>query len=203
MWLFHVAALCLQLPQLALSKLLMFCGLVSGMLTSARIAPCARRRPDLRKTSSVLGVNVAMFQCNPKIKGEKMTFGWVDKEYLDQSIANIEEGSTDHLILDIREPHELDYGTIPYSMNVPASELETALDLSPKDWEMRYGFPKPKPDDEIIVYGEPRPGSQYDPEIQQRLISIASMLANEYGYKLVQRYSQSFFNYFNDPNMIY
>eukprot|EP00975_Prorocentrum_lima_P040247 8452049-Prorocentrum_lima.AAC.1 len=53
--------------------------------------PANCRRPDLRKTSSVLGVNVAMFQCNPKIKGEKMTFGWVDKEYLDQSIANIEE----------------------------------------------------------------------------------------------------------------
>eukprot|EP00468_Gymnochlora_sp_CCMP2014_P010431 CAMPEP_0167761584 /NCGR_PEP_ID=MMETSP0110_2-20121227/12257_1 /TAXON_ID=629695 /ORGANISM="Gymnochlora sp., Strain CCMP2014" /LENGTH=208 /DNA_ID=CAMNT_0007648291 /DNA_START=25 /DNA_END=651 /DNA_ORIENTATION=- len=141
----------------------------------------------------------------PKRKGEKnVVFGFVDRNYLDEILARIEEGSPNHLVLDIREPAEQEEaGVLPYAVCVPASELETALDLSAKDWQIRYGFPKPKPDDEIVVYGENHPDSEYDPTHEQRTINVCTMLAKEYGFKLVQRYSQKFFDYFNDPFLSY
>eukprot|EP00954_Amorphochlora_amoebiformis_P021856 1349135-Amorphochlora_amoeboformis.AAC.1 len=95
------------------------------------------------------------FRSSPKELGEKIAFGMVDRDYLDDTLAKIESGqfyiyeksktppsqfksclvlgSSEHLVLDIRETHETSDGSrIPYSMCVPASELESALDLSPK-----------------------------------------------------------------------
>ncbi|GAB5353618.1 hypothetical protein AAMO2058_000050600 [Amorphochlora amoebiformis] len=178
---------------------------LKGLIThSVRVQPRFRSvmpvsrpcRLVVRSTQNFL----PYFRSSPKELGEKIAFGMVDRDYLDDTLAKIESGSSEHLVLDIRETHETSDGSrIPYSMCVPASELESALDLSPKDWQKRYGFRKPRPDDEIIVYGEPKPDTEYDPEFQQRTITVCNMLAKEYGFKLVQRYSQSFFEYFNDP----
>lgn len=58
----------------------------------------------------------------------------------------------DYVLLDIREKNELVYGVIPTSKNLSLSEFETALNLSNKDFEKRYGFKKFTKEDKLIIY---------------------------------------------------
>ena len=55
-------------------------------------------------------------------------------------------------MIDVREPDEVIQGSIPSSVNLPLSILSGALHLAPDVFEKRYGFEKPKKDQEIIFY---------------------------------------------------
>jgi rhodanese-related sulfurtransferase len=66
-----------------------------------------------------------------------------------QSLIKMGEG---YVLIDVREKSELAYGTIPSAKNVPCSELESAEKLSQKDFKKKYGFPKFKHEDNIIIY---------------------------------------------------
>ena len=55
-------------------------------------------------------------------------------------------------LVDVREPSELMYGTIPGSINIPQREIPVAFGLRPGEWQRKYGVPKPGPDSEIIFY---------------------------------------------------
>jgi len=147
-------------------------------------------------------IDVSKFMKEKGPKQSNMAYGRVDHSFLDWCTRMIEKGSMAHHILDIREEDELEYGRIPYAQNVPESELEAALDLTPKDWEARYGYPKPKQGHVVVVYGEPPTGSEYCPLVQQRLMRVCNMLASEYGYKYVQQYAVSFYKFMINPYIL-
>jgi len=75
------------------------------------------------------------------------------KEYLYQDIkklAQIKPG--DKVVVDVREPHELQSGKIPNAVNIPYKSSPEALSLSAADFEDKFGFPKPDLSKEVIFY---------------------------------------------------
>jgi rhodanese-related sulfurtransferase len=55
-------------------------------------------------------------------------------------------------LIDVREPDEVIQGSIPSSVNLPLSEISTALGMNEDAFKAKYGWDKPKRDQEIIFY---------------------------------------------------
>lgn len=55
-------------------------------------------------------------------------------------------------MIDVREPDEVIQGSIPSSVNIPLSVLPGSLYMKGEDFEKKFGFKKPKRDQEIIFY---------------------------------------------------
>ncbi|KAF7789862.1 hypothetical protein EIP86_000810 [Pleurotus ostreatoroseus] len=60
--------------------------------------------------------------------------------------------SQDAYLIDVREKDEVMQGAIPSAVNVPLTVLSGAFGLRDADFDRIYGFPKPKPEQEIIFY---------------------------------------------------
>ncbi|PHZ11400.1 Rhodanese-like protein [Rhizopus microsporus ATCC 52813] len=58
----------------------------------------------------------------------------------------------DYILLDVREPKEVEAGYIPTAKNVPLTQFTYAWSLSDKDFEDQYGFKKPNKDKRLITY---------------------------------------------------
>ncbi|CAO3702100.1 unnamed protein product [Rhizopus stolonifer] len=58
----------------------------------------------------------------------------------------------DYVLLDVREPREVEAGHIPTAKNVPLKQFHFAWDLSEKDFEDNYGFEKPRRNERLITY---------------------------------------------------
>ncbi|KAJ3552431.1 hypothetical protein NM688_g4155 [Phlebia brevispora] len=58
----------------------------------------------------------------------------------------------DAYLIDVREKDEVMQGSIPSAVNLPLSELSHSFSLKDAEFERTYGFPKPKPDQELIFY---------------------------------------------------
>jgi len=55
------------------------------------------------------------------------------------------------IIIDVREPDELvNEGVIPGATNIPMGQVESALRMSPAEFEATYGRPQPQREDPII-----------------------------------------------------
>ena len=55
------------------------------------------------------------------------------------------------IIIDVREPDELvNEGVIPGATNIPMGQVETALRMSPTEFEATYGRPQPQREDPVI-----------------------------------------------------
>lgn len=52
----------------------------------------------------------------------------------------------------MREPDEVIQGSIPSAVNLPLSEISASLKLNEVKFEQKYGFKKPKEDQEIVFY---------------------------------------------------
>jgi rhodanese-related sulfurtransferase len=74
----------------------------------------------------------------------------IDKETLKKRL----EVADSHplTLIDVREPHELIYGAIPRSINIPQREIPVAFGLRPGEWQRKYGVAKPGPESEIVFY---------------------------------------------------
>ncbi|EIE90929.1 hypothetical protein RO3G_15640 [Rhizopus delemar RA 99-880] len=96
----------------------------------------------------------------------------------------IKSDTQDYVLLDVREPKELEGGFIPTAKNVPLKQFHFAWDLSEKDFEENYGFEKPRKDEKMVTYC---------------LKGIRSTSAADYlskrGYKNVENYFGSFDDY--------
>lgn len=57
-----------------------------------------------------------------------------------------------YVLIDVRNPEELQHGMIPTARNIPLQEIEHAFDLSDEEFNSKYSFVKPKKDDNIIFY---------------------------------------------------
>lgn len=58
----------------------------------------------------------------------------------------------DAYLIDVREPGEVELGSIPSSVNLPLSVLPGALHLKPEEFREKYGFEMPSKDQEITFY---------------------------------------------------
>ena len=58
----------------------------------------------------------------------------------------------DKYLIDVREPDEVLQGSIPSSVNLPLSTLPNSLHLDPATFKQRFGFTKPRPNQELIFY---------------------------------------------------
>ena len=56
------------------------------------------------------------------------------------------------LLIDVREPDEVMYGSIPSSVNLPLSQLEKAMKLEDGRFQKQFAFAKPSKSQDIIVY---------------------------------------------------
>ena len=55
-------------------------------------------------------------------------------------------------IVDVREPAEVLQGSIPSSVNLPLSVLADALHLGREPFRQKFGFEKPRLDQELVFY---------------------------------------------------
>ncbi|XP_048476806.1 thiosulfate:glutathione sulfurtransferase-like isoform X1 [Rhincodon typus] len=55
-------------------------------------------------------------------------------------------------IIDVRNPEELEKGTIQGSVNIPVNNVKEALSLDPKSFESRFGRQKPRLDAPVIFH---------------------------------------------------
>ncbi|PJF17239.1 hypothetical protein PSACC_02953 [Paramicrosporidium saccamoebae] len=69
----------------------------------------------------------------------------VDKEGVKKAV---ETGNP--VIIDVRNPAELQGGTIPTSHNIPLPALSSALNLASEEFSQRYGFSKPASGSSLI-----------------------------------------------------
>lgn len=55
-------------------------------------------------------------------------------------------------MIDVREPDEVLQGSIPSAVNLPLSVLANSFFLSETAFKSRFGWEKPKPEQEIVFY---------------------------------------------------
>ncbi|KAI0082230.1 Rhodanese-like protein [Panus rudis PR-1116 ss-1] len=63
-----------------------------------------------------------------------------------------EQPSPNAYIVDVREPDEVLQGAIPSSVNIPLSVLGNALYMHHDEFKKKFGFEKPRLDQEVIFY---------------------------------------------------
>lgn len=63
-----------------------------------------------------------------------------------------EKRSKDQVIIDVREPYEVELGKIPGSINIPLKSAPDALAMPADAFEAKFGFKKPDPEKEVIFY---------------------------------------------------
>lgn len=55
-------------------------------------------------------------------------------------------------MIDVREPDEVIQGSIPSSVNIPLSVLPGSLWMKAEEFDKKFGFKKPRQDQDIIFY---------------------------------------------------
>ncbi|KAI0343898.1 Rhodanese-like protein [Trametopsis cervina] len=63
-----------------------------------------------------------------------------------------EQPSPDAYLIDVREPDEVVQGSIPSSVNLPLSVLANSITLSAETFKQKFGWEKPRRDQEIVFY---------------------------------------------------
>ncbi|KAL1682026.1 Rhodanese-like protein [Schizophyllum commune] len=70
----------------------------------------------------------------------------------DELLPKTTSPSLDAYLIDVREPNETEQGMIPSAVNLPLSELPNSLHLGSTDFKAKYGYEKPRKDQEITFY---------------------------------------------------
>ncbi|XP_059998229.1 thiosulfate:glutathione sulfurtransferase isoform X1 [Lagenorhynchus albirostris] len=89
-------------------------------------------------------------------------------------------------LIDVRSREEAAAGTVPGALNIPVSELETALKMEPAAFKALYSTEKPKLEDENLIFfcQKGRRGFQ------------ATQLARGLGYKGARNYEGAYSEWF-------
>ncbi|KAK5443501.1 Thiosulfate sulfurtransferase rdl2, mitochondrial [Exophiala xenobiotica] len=70
-----------------------------------------------------------------------------------QALITSSKPDPHRILIDVREPSELQStGKIPGSQNLPIKSAPDAFFLGPEEFEERFGWQKPGPNDEVIFY---------------------------------------------------
>ncbi|PPR01174.1 hypothetical protein CVT24_006050 [Panaeolus cyanescens] len=70
----------------------------------------------------------------------------------EELLPKTQSPSPNAYLIDVREPDEVIQGMIPSAVNLPLSVLPAALNLSSVEFKEKYGFDKPKKDQEVTFY---------------------------------------------------
>ncbi|EPQ60922.1 Rhodanese-like protein [Gloeophyllum trabeum ATCC 11539] len=70
----------------------------------------------------------------------------------EQVKAKSQQPSPNSYLIDVREPDEVVQGSIPSAVNLPLSTIAADLNLDAAAFKEKYGFEKPKKDQELIFY---------------------------------------------------
>ncbi|KAL9083345.1 MAG: hypothetical protein Q9159_005853 [Coniocarpon cinnabarinum] len=92
--------------------------------------------------------------------------------------------SPDRILIDVREPAEVEAGRIPTAINIPISSQPDALMLPPEEFEDRFGFEKPSANKEVIFYCKAGVRS-----------SAAAKLASQSGFTKIGEYRGSWLDW--------
>lgn len=84
----------------------------------------------------------------------------------------------------MREPVEYEGGYIPGAINIPVSSAPDALFMPGHEFEDKFGFAKPKADQELVFYCKAGVRSR-----------AAAQLAQQVGYKNVSEYPGSWMDW--------
>jgi rhodanese-related sulfurtransferase len=99
--------------------------------------------------------------------------------------AHLSSPSTDRILIDTREPSELQAtGTIPGSINIPITSKPDAFFISPEEFEDRMGFERPGKEKEVVFYCKAGVRSR-----------AAAELARQAGWERVGEYSGSWLDW--------
>jgi rhodanese-related sulfurtransferase len=99
--------------------------------------------------------------------------------------AHLSNPSTDRILIDTREPSELQAtGTIPGSINIPITSKPDAFFISPEEFEDRMGFERPGKEKEVVFYCKAGVRSR-----------AAAELARQAGWERVGEYSGSWLDW--------
>ena len=74
----------------------------------------------------------------------------------------------DKYLIDVREPDEVLQGSIPSAVNLPLSVLPGALQLPEVQFKEKFGFEKPRVDQEVTFYCRSGKRSTTASEVAQR-----------------------------------
>jgi 3-mercaptopyruvate sulfurtransferase SseA len=97
-------------------------------------------------------------------------------------VNRLKEPSSPLLLLDVRFPTKFSKGSIPTAHNIQADKLFSAItQTTPQEWQQIFSFPKPKKDDEIVLF------CQYGIKARQ----AADQLAVNCGYTKLRVYEGS------------
>jgi len=99
-------------------------------------------------------------------------------------LRNLVDKKGNYVLVDVRELEELKHGMIPTAKNLPMSELLEAFDLPEEGFKAKYGFDKPKKENNIIFYCRTGERSR-----------VATQLAIQKGFKKARNYFGSVYDW--------
>lgn len=92
--------------------------------------------------------------------------------------------SPDRVLVDVREPGEVEGGAIPTAINIPVSSAPDALLMPEEEFDDKFGFEKPRKDQEVVFYCKAG--------IRSR---AAAEIARQAGYQKVGEYPGSWMDW--------
>ncbi|EJD04041.1 endoplasmic reticulum protein [Fomitiporia mediterranea MF3/22] len=114
----------------------------------------------------------------------KLGFWDAPKLSYEQVKPRTEQPSPNAYLIDVREPDEVILGSIPSSVNVPLTGFAESLHLNPVAFKEKFGFEKPKRNQEIVFYC--RSGKRS---------ATAADMAKKHGYTKVFNYEGSWLDW--------
>jgi len=69
-----------------------------------------------------------------------------------EKVKDLIDSKGDYVLIDVREPDELDNGALPTSHNIPLNEIPDAFEMDATEFKAKYGFAKPTKKDNLIFY---------------------------------------------------
>ncbi|KAK8079602.1 rhodanese-like domain-containing protein [Apiospora hydei] len=153
-------------------------------------SPAAARLHSSSSSSraAAVGANIARPQLLPSWRPNRVLSGsvrWSSESATGSKIWSFEEIQSlpqNVTLIDVREPSELaSTGRIPGALNIPITTSPDSFHISAEEFEDRYGFARPQPDeDEVVFYCKAGVRSR-----------AAAGIAREAGWKKVGEYPGS------------
>ncbi|KAH6658958.1 Rhodanese-like domain-containing protein [Truncatella angustata] len=141
------------------SNSLMASALRTARQLTVRVSPAATRS----FATTAPAIRPRLFQAARPVAASRQTptgLRWSSesatgsKIYSFEEIQSLSKDSAKPIhIIDVREPRELSStGRIPGAINIPITTSPDSFHITPEEFEDRFGFDRPPPQDELVFY---------------------------------------------------